>query len=221
MHPKLRAILDVPFIKQRSPEWFKARSQRVTASEAASIIGECKYSTRTQTLFKKFDMGPPYKPNQATEWGTAWEDTAIAYYCAATGRSQNEVGLVSYEEIHGECADNAFLAGSADGIASFGDEEPILLEFKCPYRRKIVPGIIPENYVSQVQLNLFIYNLDKADFVEFTPDPFYMNIVRVHRDEAYLSRIVPMLREFHQEVQSYRDHGISTHPKYKVMCRRS
>lgn len=220
MHAKLAHILSVPVIKQRSPEWFAARTQRVTASEAASIIGECKYSSRTQTLFKKFDLGPKFTSNPATEWGTAWEDTAIALYCAATGRVQNEVGLVSYEEIHGPNEDMKFLAGSADGIASCGEEEPILLEFKCPYRRKIIPGVIPAHYVAQVQLNLLIYNLSKADFVEFTPDPFNMNIVRIHRDDEYLDRIVPILRDFHNEVTEYRAKGIETHPKYKVYRRR-
>ena len=37
------------------------------------------------------------------------------------------------------------------------------------------------------------------------------------REESF----VPVLREFHEEVQHYRECGISTHPKYKVMSRRS
>ena len=72
----------------------------------------------------------------------------------------------------------------------------------------------------RVQLNLLIYNLSKADFVEFAPDPFNMNIVRIHRDDEYLDRIVPILRDFHNEVTEYRAKGIETHPKYKMYRRR-
>ena len=61
------------------------------------------------------------------------------------------------------------MAGSPDGIAEDvrGLEELILLEVKCPYRRKIVFGKVPDNYYPQIQLNMAIMGINKADYIEY------------------------------------------------------
>ena len=108
------------------------------------------------------------------------------------------------------------MAGSPDGIAfskTNDQAEPVLLEVKCPYRRKIKFGKIPEYYLPQVQLNLFICDLRVADFIEYLP-PDTMNIVRVYRDKKWLDKNIPILQEFWQEVEYYRNNDIKLHPKF-------
>lgn len=217
MHPKLQKLLDVPVLVQRSDEWFAARMQHVTSSEAATVLGQCKYEKPEAVLFKKFGIGPPFRGNIATAFGIQHEETAIDYYCAATGKIQHEVGLIRYNDIHPPSTEFSGIAGSPDGIAAFRwepDKEPLMLEFKVPYRRRIIDNKIPEHYVAQVQLNLLICDLMWGDFVEWKPDPFHFNIVRVKRDTHWLATNVPKLQLFCKEVEKYQQVGIENHPKY-------
>ena len=268
---RLLRVLHVPVVVQRSPEWFAKRASRVTSSEASAVLGESKYESATDVMFRKFGLGRAFTGNAATRYGQHYEPEAIAAYCAALGRVSFEVGLIDYEAVHGENKRLAFVAGSPDGItvrrgkqtqqtqtgdgtitqistpptvddpsplsagligplgaeraprtserslrAELGDaadDEPVLLEVKCPFRRKIVPGTIPQHYYAQVQLNMFICGLRVADFVEYRPSPFELNIVRVYPDEAWLGNALPVLVAFHAECASYAGR-IHEHPMY-------
>jgi putative phage-type endonuclease len=76
--------------------------------------------------------------------------------------------------------------------------DPVMLEVKCPFRRAIVHGVIPAHYYAQVQINMLICGLPRADFVEYRPPPnFELNIVRVTPDHAWLRAAIPRLRAFH------------------------
>ena len=75
-------------------------------------------------------------------------------------------------------------------------------------------GEIPEYYVPQVQLNMFICNVEVADFIEYVP-PETMNIVRVYKDNEWLSRNLKVLDAFWTEVEYYRaNKNIQTHLKF-------
>ena len=120
--------------------------------------------------------------------------------------------------------DLSFIAGSTDGIAidRKNMEDLLVLEVKCPYRRKIIPGYCPEYYYPQVQLNMFILDIEKADFIEYTPPnvpPKFsktgeMNIVRIHRSEEWFLENVPKLSALWKDVLYWREHGIKNHPEY-------
>ena len=73
-----------------------------------------------------------------------------------------------------------------------------MLEVKCPYRRAIIHGTIPKQYYAQVQINMLICGLPRADFVEYRPPPnFQLNIVRVVPDKAWLRAALPRIQHFH------------------------
>ena len=257
---RLVRVLSVPVVVQRTHEWYAKRRTRVTASEAASVLGENPYETATDVLFKKFGLGKPFTGNIATRYGQQHEPSAIAAYCAATGRASFEVGLIDYEAVHGACPELAFIAGSPDGVAVLlGDSRdaigpsddssaarravsligphgyetpppldeaslaralgtrdvaPVMLEVKCPFRRKIVHGVVPRHYYAQVQLNMLICGLECADFVEYRPNPFELNIVRVYPDRAWLAQSMPVLQQFYAECLHYAHVGIETHANY-------
>jgi len=113
--------------------------------------------------------------------------------------------------------EHSWLGGSPDGITTDG----ILLEVKCPMRRKIVMGEVPHHYLSQVLLNLEICNLELAHFIEFIPpstengEDYTINIVEVQRDREWFSKELPKMREFWEDVLKYRKEGIEAHPKWK------
>jgi putative phage-type endonuclease len=98
----------------------------------------------------------------------------------------------------------------ADAAAFVGDHDPqpVMLEVKCPFRRAIVQGVIPAHYYAQVQINMLICGLPRADFVEYRPPPnFELNIVRVTPDHAWLTAAIPRLRSFHESMAEAPKHA--------------
>ena len=212
---KIKKLLEIPQYEQRSDEWFKQREGKLTSSDAGTGLGINPYQKPHELIFKKCGYDPkPFVGNIATRHGQKYEDEAIDKYCLLTGQTNYNFGLISHSEVHLN-DDYYWLAGSPDGI-SIGNKKnskPILLEVKCPYRRKIVFGNIPKYYYPQVQLNLFICDLDIADFIEYLP-PDTMNIVRVFRDENWLKKNLPILEQLWKDVEHYRKIGIENHPNY-------
>ncbi len=212
---KINKLLEIPQYEQRSEMWFKQRENKLTSSDAGTVLGLNPYSKYEEVLFKKCGYDPkPFVGNVATLHGQKYEDQAIDKYCELTGQKNYNFGLISHEDVY-KCNDYYWLAGSPDGISLDINQkkEPILLEVKCPYRRKITLGEIPKYYYPQVQLNLFICDLNIADFIEYRP-PDVMNIVRTYRDQKWLDTNLPILEKFWKEVEYYREVGISTHPKF-------
>lgn len=223
VHNKIEKLLKIPQYEQRSPEWFAQRLNKLTSSDAASVLGTSPYNKPHELLFKKcgYDI-KPFVGNIATLHGQKYEDTAIDLYCRITGKINYNFGCISYTDVHNDYPEYNkeydFLAGSPDGIVESvydKDEEPILLEVKCPFRRPIKDGYIPIYYYPQVQLNLFICDLSIADFIEFCPKSNKLNIVRISKDMKWINENVPKLIEFWKEVELYREIGIENHEEYK------
>jgi putative phage-type endonuclease len=210
----IETLLKIPQYEQRSPEWFKQRENKLTSSDAATALGINPYQKAHEVLFKKCGHElKPFTGNVATLHGQKYEEEAIDKYCKLTNRVNYNFGLISHQEVY-KTNDYYWLAGSPDGIAiDKNDNKPILLEVKCPYRRVIKMGEIPEYYFPQVQLNMFICNLEVADFIEYRP-PNEINIVRVNRNEEWLKENLKKLETFWKEVEFYRVNDIKKHPKF-------
>jgi putative phage-type endonuclease len=212
----IETLLKIPQYEQRSPEWFKQRENKLTSSDAATALGINPYQKAYEVLFKKCGHElKPFTGNVATLHGQKYENEAIEKYCQMTNRVNYNFGLISHGEVY-KTNDYYWLAGSPDGIAidkNDNNSKPILLEVKCPYRRVIKMGEIPAYYFPQVQLNMFICNLDVADFIEYRP-PNEINIVRVNRDEEWLKENLKKLETFWKEVEFYRLNDIKKHPKF-------
>lgn len=216
MHPQVQKLLQIPQYEQRSPEWFEQREKYLTSSIIDTVLGNNKYAMRinrrkngwAEILFKKCGVKKPFLGNEATKHGQEWEDPAIARYCKIYNKKTKSFGLLPHPTI-------PFLAGSPDDIT----EDGIVIEVKCPYRRKIIMGEIPLQYDSQLKMNMEICNLDHGVFIEYVP-PFMnkgeeiLNIVHIKRDPAWLSTILPQLQKLWDEITYWREQGIETHPLY-------
>lgn len=215
---KIKKLLSIPQYEQRSLEWFEQRKDKLTSSDAGSILGLNPYENYTGVLFKKCGAGKPFIGNEATQWGQTYEDEAIEKYCKVFNKKNFNFGLISYTDVH---TDNEYnwLAGSPDGIVEDIDYpneyEPILLEVKCPYRRKIIMNKCPDYYYPQIQLNLFITGLNVGDFIEYDPRTNYLNVVRIFKDINWLNDNLHKLKLFWDDVLYYRKVGIYNHPKFK------
>jgi putative phage-type endonuclease len=229
---KILFIKQIEQWPQKSEQWLNQRKHKLTSSDAATAIGINPYEKPVNLLFKKCGLGPGFTGNAATKHGEKYESEAIDLYCKLMNKKNYEFGLISYETIDKVRRpsklddigfDLSFLAGSPDGVSIDNDnsEELILLEVKCPARRKIKFGYCPEYYYPQVQLNMAILDLYKADFIEYLPacmsptGRLILNIVRIHRDNDWLYDNIIVLNDFWKSVVHWRTTGIEGHPMYE------
>lgn len=152
----LSRLLENPGIQQRTEAWYEARKSLITASDFAQALGEGKFGTQKQFYQKKcgyeVDKFDPYIP--PLKWGCMFEEVAAGIYAKRNDVVLYEFGLLKHSTI--DC-----LGASPDGITEHG----IMLEIKCPYKRKIT-GEVPQQYYYQVQGQLDVCDLDECDYLE-------------------------------------------------------
>jgi putative phage-type endonuclease len=179
MDPRVEKLIKDKSIPQRTPEWYDARSNMITASSASNFLvnnnetcssyikdfkledtfkinGKCcnPYGSKTRYIIEKV-KGSKFKGSVATFWGQRYEDIVTDLYKLKHKTEIIEFGLIKHPKYN-------FLGASPDGITPDG----VMIEIKCPYRRKIT-GIVPFYYWQQVQLQLECCNLERCDFVEY------------------------------------------------------
>lgn len=159
---QLKSLLEVPKLQQKTLEWYRARNDLITASDFAQALGQGKFGSQRQLIEKKVEvvLNPPddSKPmsNMFFEWGNLFEPVACDIYSAMHGGIKvYEFGLLR----HPTCS---FFGASPDGIT----EDGVMLEIKCPLKRKICAGDIPMQYYYQIQGQLDVCGLDECDYFE-------------------------------------------------------
>ena len=147
-------------LRQRSAAWVKARKHTIGASEMAVLTGASPFDTPSSLLRKKLHP-PDLSNNVACAWGKLFESFARAYieWKRNTQVFGNTISLNLAEDhpLYGK------VTCSPDGYFQALDGSIVLLEFKCPFTRKIVVNKIPTLYRDQVQTGLA---LTKGLFVD-------------------------------------------------------
>lgn len=227
-------VKNLPQFKQGTNDWLNQRKSRLTSSDAATALGINPYRTSTELLFDKCGYKSSKKQStKCTDHGQKYEDLAIQNYCLMMGKKNHTFGMIGYEQIdhirnitnrshlNGEVYN--FLGGSPDGIAenineTHDDDSLVMLEVKCPLYRKIKPQYVPVYYYPQIQLNMFILNLDKTDFIEFIPNGVgkkpEISITRIFRDPLWFNDNFPKLLSFWNDVLFWRNNDITEHPEF-------
>ena len=155
--------------EQRSPEWFAARSGRLTGSRARDMLAKiqkgeaaARRDYRMQLACERL-TGVPMEDdyiNKEMQRGIDKEPDAIGEYEADTGLLVQRTGFI--------CSDD-FLAGcSLDGhIGTFDG----ILEVKCPKSTTHIAwmkaGVVPSEHLPQLKHNCWITGAMFADFVSF------------------------------------------------------
>lgn len=153
---QVQKLLKVPKIQQKTKEWYDARNNLITASDFAQALGEGKFGTQKQLIEKKVQIHDESKPikNIFFEWGNLFEPVACDVYSYLNNVHVHEFGLLRHP-VH------SFFGASPDGITDDG----IMLEIKCPFKRKIT-GEIPMQYYYQIQGQLDVCELQECDYLE-------------------------------------------------------
>lgn len=156
----LSVLLRDTGIPQRTPAWYCARDEMITASDVALALDESKYDDVSTFFVKKCaptrmdSMTSGFGKCAPLEWGVMLEPVANALYARRFGVQIHEFGLLRHPSI-------PYIGASPDGIT----EDGIMLEIKCPFRRKI-DGTVPRQYELQIQAQLEVCGLDDCDYME-------------------------------------------------------
>lgn len=190
-------------VDQRTADWHAIRKKlAITGTGLNTIIGANKYETVHGLLAEKLGRKPnPFFGNDATVHGTAYETEALQKVCDMRGVHCFELGLMTHHEFEE-------FGGSPDGLT----EDGWLVEIKCPLRRRIVPGKIPEYYTMQPQFYMWLLDLKRALFVQYRPAMNgrreYVDVTPVERDDAALDSAIAQGHLFAKRLRDIRESGV-------------
>ena len=183
-------------LQQGSQEWLDIRLGIPTASDFSKIItskGEKSTSLRDYAFqvaseLQITEQEEVYK-NEAMQRGNDLEDEARQIYQEKTFNIVKEIGFV-------HCKHYGY---SPDG---FVDDNGII-EIKCPNQKTHTKYLynkkLPTIYKAQVQGGLLATDRKWCDFVSYHPNfnkKQQLLIVRVHRDEEFITKLKEYLVQF-------------------------
>jgi putative phage-type endonuclease len=184
---KVRELRQRTYAPQRSVEWLNLRKDLLTASNLADALNRGKFSSRTSLVAKKAEerrdktkgeivptLGatPAATPASAPanesfkcfamKWGTMFEPMISRIYTEMNDDIDlYEFGLIIHPTL--KC-----FGASPDGITSMGK----MVEIKCPLKRPIVKGDVPDHYYLQIQGQLAVCELTECDYIEVVMEEF-------------------------------------------------
>ena len=138
-------------LTQRTPAWVKARKYTIGASEMAVLTRASPFDTPASLVRKKLHP-PDLSQNVACAWGRLFELFAREYiewkHNTKVFGHTISLNLAKNHPLYGK------VTCSPDGYFQALDKSLILLEIKCPFKRKIAVNKIPVVYRDQVQTGL-------------------------------------------------------------------
>lgn len=192
---------------QRTGEWFLARAGKFTGSKFVDVMARDKRSKKPlkcyhdliwQIVVERMTGQPVEGPvGQALKWGAEVEPYAKEAYELETGNIVTESAFVTHPVLD-------FAGASPDGLIGTDGG----LELKCPkdsrvHLERFSTGI-PEEYVPQVQGNLWICQREWWDFASYDPrmpESHRLYVQRIERDDAYISELEKAVIEAEALVQ--------------------
>lgn len=181
-------------IIQGSPEWFDIKRAKVGASKIADMMskgrGNAESAGRRNLKAKLICERLTGKTeetytNAAMQWGVDNEEPAREVYEYKCDTEVDQVGFVDHPSIE-------YAGMSPDGLVG----KDGLLEIKCPNTAThidyMLAGVMPSEYVKQVQFQMACSGRLWCDFMSYDPrlgPDLQTFIVRVERDDELISQI--------------------------------
>lgn len=182
-------------MEQNTQEWLEARRGKVTASMVGAILGLSPNMTREGALRRmvRDALGEPaeFTGNIATEYGKSKEDGAATEYHMEHLHYPAKCGFFVHPV-------ETWLGASPDRTVGHDG----LLEIKCPFSLRAAkpPTFKPlgdqPHYYAQMQIQLFVTGRAWCDFYQWAPHG--AKLERVSRDEDWLDKNLPKLKDFYQ-----------------------
>jgi hypothetical protein len=160
----IKNLKSIVLPSQRTPQWYIARHNMVTASNIYKSLGseaQCNSLIYEKCKPLVISTEPGYtNTTLATHWGTKYEPVSVMIYehlypdCTV----DTEFGCFSHPEF-------PFIGASPDGIVTAGSRLGHMLEIKNIVNREIT-GIPSLAYWIQTQVQMHTTNLEICDFLE-------------------------------------------------------
>ena len=145
-------------VVQHSTEWHELRKYGIGGSQICKVIGSSEYGTMEEFLHEKVGI-TTFSSNEYTQWGNLFEEVVKTYIEIAKNC------VILGDSIFDDSQIDKGIYYSPDGLTVI-DGKITLMEFKCPFKRKL-NNKIPSHYLSQVQMGLDIIRIcDSALYVE-------------------------------------------------------
>lgn len=190
-------IIDV---EQGSGDWFFARLGIPTASNFHKIVtpAKCELSKTARVyayqLITEKLLNSPLETVEGQRWmerGQELEPKAVAQYQFVQEIETYPVGFIT--------TDDGLIGASPDRLAK---GKAIGLEIKCPaphtHMRYLMEGP-GDDYKPQVMGQLYVAELDRADFYSYHPR-MPAKLVETGRDEEYIKKLAAALAQFNEQL---------------------
>ena len=207
-----------------SVEWFQQREGRITSSTAHSVLHTCMQNPAKSIL--KAICFPDNKELRvpAVMWGKQHEKDALRDY-EQTMKTMVPQHVNWGREKAGLLVDLdlPFIGASADSVSSCVCHGKRVVEVKCPYsfRDKTLQEFLQDpkcyiqnntlknnhKYYTQVQLQMYIHDVQQCDFVVWSPK--FTLIVYVPRDNNFCEQLIRKCTAF------YRKCGLESAAEYE------
>lgn len=162
---------------QGTPQWLELRKTKITATDAAVILGASPWKTKHQLYHEKLSDAPPAPPNSYMQRGIDLEPSARELFIITSGI-----------EVFPRVVINDWAMASLDGMSSC---EKYIVEIKCPgskAHKMAVSGKIPDYYYPQLQHQMYVCGVQMAYYFSF--DGIDGVTIEVPRDQEYIEKMV-------------------------------
>lgn len=177
--------------------WLALRAGKFTGSDFHQYIGIVKKGMLSESaesnLYQKVleSIGQTFDSytSDAMARGTELEAFARKEYIGETFNDVQEVQFVDWEQLRAGCSPDGVIYDNNESIKK-------IIEIKCPNLRnymKMVNGIIPPVYMTQMQFNMLITSAKSCDFVVYHPD-MRLSIQEIKADADYQKDILTALK---------------------------
>jgi exodeoxyribonuclease (lambda-induced) len=160
---------------QRDASWFSAKLGKVGASGVANVMdflksGKSSVKRDDYVLELAWQLftgcTTEHYVSKPMDLGTEYEPEARRAYFLRTGNDVKQTGFVLHPTLD-------YFGASPDGLLG----KDGILEIKVPlpstHRRYIRDGVVPEQYVYQIQAQMLCCERSWADFVSYCPPSLY------------------------------------------------
>ncbi len=180
----MRDTLIFEDVVQGTPEWLALRAGAFTASEFDKVITPKTLKPSSQLdgyiarLISETFLGVAEESHQSAwmAWGLQFENEARRFYQMERGIDTERPGFIWMD-------DRKVIGCSPDAMG---------LEIKCPkpetHVRYLLDGVLPSEYVCQVQGLMYVVGAETWDFLSYYPGlPAFL--ITVERDPVFQERL--------------------------------
>ena len=180
-------------LDQNTPKWLDWRRLGIGASDAPAICGVCPYRSPYDVYLEKLDLSLQTE-NEWMKRGKNYEEEARIVF--NTDKNHNfEPILIEHDEF-------SHFRASLDGYCSFNRE---ILEIKIPGAttlQKVANGIVPKNYMYQIQWQLYVAYAQKAHLFVYHPETMKSYTLSITPDEKIRDEMIEKAHQFWADLQN-------------------